>query len=90
MARKSKAEVKVHDAHVAKAEPELTHEEQEAVDSLQGSFDANAARVQAAYDFMEAGRPTPTQEECDLAKLGLLDHDQKEPDGSAEEPGFAH
>jgi hypothetical protein len=37
------------------------------------------------YERQEAMRPTPTQEENDLAKVGALDIDSKEPDGSEPE-----
>jgi len=42
------------------------------------------ANVEAGRRQAE-GKPTPTQRENDLAKLGLLDHDEKEDDGSGPE-----
>lgn len=37
------------------------------------------------YARSEAAKPTPTQREADLAKVGALDIDDKEPDGSEPE-----
>lgn len=42
-------------------------------------------RTAEQYERHEASQPTPTQEENDLARLGALDHDEKEPDGSEPE-----
>lgn len=39
----------------------------------------------AAMERMDNSRPTPTQEENDLARVGALDHDAKEDDGSPDE-----
>lgn len=45
------------------------------------------AEAQAQSDKRSgAGKPTPTAEECDLIKMGLLDLDGKEDDGSG--PGM--
>jgi hypothetical protein len=46
--------------------------------------DENKARVEAraAHDKVFLGRPTPTQEECDLIKLGHAV--ELEPDGSTD------
>jgi hypothetical protein len=40
------------------------------------------AKAKAAHDKVYLGRPTPTQEECDLIKLGH--HPELEPDGSTD------
>lgn len=45
----------------------------------------DAARVEAAK-AKTYGNPTPTQREADLAKLGLLDIDAKEPTGAEPDP----
>lgn len=45
----------------------------------------NAAKEQSVADYYarsEAARPTPSQAENDLAKVGALDVDSKEDDGS--------
>lgn len=49
--------------------------------------DAQAAQAEAVrlQEDRDKARPTPTQEENDLAKLGALDIDAKQADGSAEE-----
>lgn len=44
---------------------------------------AEAVRLQEERD---KATPTPTQEENDLARLGALDIDQKQADGSEEQP----
>ena len=43
------------------------------------------AAVKEAMKRMDSSQPTPTQEENDLAKVGALDLDAKEPDGSGPE-----
>jgi hypothetical protein len=47
-----------------------------------------SAREAAAKDAPAEGKPTPTQEENDLAAMGVHVLD-KEPDGSPEQPAFA-
>jgi hypothetical protein len=43
---------------------------------------AKEASVAEYYALSEAAKPTPTQEENDLATVGALDIDKKEDDGS--------
>lgn len=55
-----------------------------------GEYDNRRARVQRLNEetqrVMDESRPTPTQEENDRIKLGLLtSDDEKEPDGSPEQ-----
>ena len=48
------------------------------------------AEAVAELDKRQADvKPTPTQDENDRAKLGVLDVDAKEPDGSPEQPSDA-
>ena len=48
------------------------------------------AETVAELDKRQADvKPTPTQDENDRAKLGVLDVDAKEPDGSPEQPSDA-
>ena len=52
---------------------------------------AERDRSVAEFYEREAGvRPTPTQRECDLAKVGALDIDDKEPDGSESDEEHQH
>lgn len=44
-----------------------------------------AAGNKEAMRLQNESQPTPTQRENDLAKVGALDHDDKEPDGSEPE-----
>src|SRR5215207_492852 len=46
---------------------------------------AKQASVDEYYEREANSQPTPTQEENDLAKVGALDIDQKEHDGSESE-----
>ena len=42
-------------------------------------------QVAEYYERKASEKPTPTQRECDLARVGALDLDDKEPDGSESE-----
>ena len=47
---------------------------------------AKADAVAETEKRINSGKPTPTQRENDLAKLGALDPDEKEDDGSGPDP----
>lgn len=57
-----------------------------AVQSVDDAAEAQAAAVAESEERMGASRPTPTQRENDLAKIGALDIDEKEDDGSGPDP----
>lgn len=61
---------------MSKSDAEKTLDEQE-----KARQKANAD----AQKLMDESRPTPTQRENDLARLGQLNIDEKEPDGSPTE-----
>jgi hypothetical protein len=61
---------------MAKSEAEKTLDDQE-----KARLKANAD----AQKLMDEAQPTPTQRENDLARLGQLDIDNKEADGSPED-----
>src|SRR5262245_16539379 len=50
-------------------------------DRVKAAQTANAERETRAA----SGKPTPTPDECDMAKLGVLDIDSKDDDGSGPE-----
>ena len=52
-----------------------------AVKTLQTQREAQAVANEEAMERMDSSQPTPTQEENDLARLGVA-VDEKEPDGS--------
>src|SRR5580765_8806832 len=54
-------------------------------DALAKSAEARQASQDKAVKMMEQSKPTPTQEENDLAKMGV-DGAQKEDDGSGQDP----
>jgi hypothetical protein len=60
-------------------------------EARQGEYETRRARVARNNDEanrrMEEARPTPTQEENDRFKLGLMKaEDEKEPDGTEDQP----
>lgn len=59
--------------------------------SVQRLDEEDKARAEAVAETerrQNASKPTPTQRENDLAKLGALDIDSKEDDGSGPEPVY--
>jgi hypothetical protein len=55
--------------------------DQAAVKALQAEREERAVANEEAMERMDSSQPTPTQEENDLARLGVQ-VDEKEPDGS--------
>ena len=73
-------------AAMAKQNEELAKQAERAKTAAEKAVDARAAAMEkqnaAYYERANNAQPTPTQRENDLAKVGALDIDDKEDDGS--------
>lgn len=71
----------------AKAEKERREAQTKGVDERLAERDRSVAEF---YEREAGVKPTPTQRENDLAKVGALDIDAKEPDGSESDEEHQH
>lgn len=72
-----------------KAEEAAAKRRQTAAEDLKKDNDRRAELNKKQDEVMANSRPTPTQEESDLARLGLLHPDDKTPTGNPEMPPLA-
>ena len=73
----------------AKAAEAATQRRKNAAEDLKKDNDRRAELNKKQAEVMENSRPTPTQEETDLARLGLLHPDDKSATGNPEMPPVA-
>ena len=63
----------------------MTDEDQRKIKQVDDALAQKDKAVADQAKRVETVKPTPTQRENDLARLGVLDHDTKEDDGSPPE-----